>query len=159
MMFLLLVLIFVVSLPKAAGSYRQRQAQLAIRKLSALETIQATPEGRQDKKFTREQLAAAKAAAQAEKRRQAIEQAQADKQFYLAQLEKIGDMILTVDDELERINQAIEIDKATRSYDAEIKDSKRKEQIMRKLATLENKQHTIESKLAKAIYIINQAGA
>ena len=156
MMFLLLVLIFVVSLPKAAGSMRRRQAEISITKLAALDarTPPAVPAARENKAMARELKAAAKAAEQAEKRRQQIEQAQADKQFYLQQLEKIGNMLLAVDTELDRINQAIEIDKATRSYDAEIKDTKKKEQITRKLLALENRQHTLESKLAKVNYII-----
>lgn len=156
MMFLLLVLIFVVSLPKAAGSMRRRQAEISFQKLAALDarTPPAVPETRISKEQARELKAAAKAAEQAEKRRQQIEQAQADKQFYLQQLEKIGNMILAVDDELERINQAIEIDRQTRSYDAEIKDTKKKEQITRKLLALENRQHALETKLAKVNYII-----
>ena len=156
MMFLLLVLIFIVSLPKAAGSMRRRQTEISFQKLAALDarTPPAVPETRISKEQARELKAAAKAAEQAEKRRQQIEQAQADKQFYLQQLEKIGNMLLAVDTELDRINQAIEIDKATRSYDAEIKDTKKKEQITRKLLALENRQHTLESKLAKVNYII-----
>ena len=152
MMFLLLVLIFVVSLPKAAGSMRRRQAEISFQKLAALDarTPPAVPAARENKQLARE----LKAAEQAEKRRQQIEQAQADKQFYLQQLEKIGNMLLAVDTELDRINQAIEIDKATRSYDAEIKDTKKKEQITRKLLALENRQHALETKLAKANYII-----
>ena len=156
MMFLLLVLIFVVSIPKAAGSMRRRQTEISFQKLAALDarTPPAVPETRISKEQARELKAAAKAAEQAEKRRQQIEQAQADKQFYLQQLEKIGNMLLAVDTELDRINQAIEIDKATRSYDAEIKDTKKKEQITRKLLALENRQHALETKLAKVNYII-----
>lgn len=155
-MFLLLILIFVVSLPKAAGSMRRRQTEISIKKLAALDarTLQAAPDARENKQLARELKAAAKAAEQAEKRRQQIEQAKADKEFYLQQLEKIGNMLLAVDTELDRINQAIEIDKATRSYDAEIKDTKKKEQITRKLLALENRQHALESKLAKVNYII-----
>ena len=156
MMFLLLVLIFVVSLPKAAGSMRRRQTEISFQKLAALDarTPPAVPAARENKQLARELKAAAKAAEQAEKRRQQIEQAQADKQFYLQQLEKIGNMLLAVDAEMERINQAIEIDRQTRSYDAEIKDTKKKEQITRKLLALENRQHALETKLAKANYII-----
>ena len=162
MMFLLLVLIFVVSLPKAAGSFRRRQAEKSFNRLAAaLETCPATipaAETRRDKELTRELKAAAKEAEQAEKRRQQIEQAQADKQFYIEQLNKVNNMIIAVDDELERINQAIKHDIDGQYYDSEIKDRKRKEQILRKLTALENRQHALETKLAKAEYIIRRAG-
>ena len=94
---------------------------------------------------------------QAEKARQKKEQAKADKIFLMQQLETISDMILSVDEELNQINQSINIDIALRSYDKEIKDRKRKEQIVKKLLTLETRQHTLETKLAKANYTI-QAG-
>jgi len=94
---------------------------------------------------------------QAEKARQKKEQAEADKIFLMQQLEIVSDMILSVDEELNQINQAINIDMAIRSYDKEIKDRKRKEQIVKKLLTLETRQHALETKLVKAEYII-QAG-
>ena len=94
---------------------------------------------------------------QAEKTRQKKEQAQADKIFLMQQLEIVSDMLLSVDEELNRINQSINIDIALRSYDKEIRDRKRKEQIVKKLLTLETRQHTLETKLAKANYTI-QAG-
>jgi len=164
MMFLLLVLIFVVSLPKAAGSFRRRQAERSFKRLTAAlaaqETIPATAavETRQDKEFTRALKAAAKEQEQAEKRRQQVEQAQADKQFFIEQLNKVNNMIISVDDELKRINQAIKHDVDGQYYDSELKDRKRKEQILRKLTALENRQHMLETKLAKAEYIIRRAG-
>ena len=94
---------------------------------------------------------------QAEKARQKKEQAEADKIFLMQQLEIVSDMLLSVDEELNQINQAINIDIALRSYDKEIKDRKRKEQIVKKLLTLETRQHALETKLVKAEYII-QAG-
>ena len=92
---------------------------------------------------------------QAEKQRQKKEQAEADKIFLMQQLEIVSDMLLSVDEELNQINQAINIDMALRSYDKEIKDRKRKEQVVKKLMTLETRQHTLETKLAKTEYIIN----
>ena len=92
---------------------------------------------------------------QAEKQRQKKEQAQADKIFLMQQLETISDIILSVDEELNQINQAINIDMAIQSYDKEIRDRKRKEQIVKKLLTLETRQHALETKLAKTVYIIN----
>ena len=94
---------------------------------------------------------------QAEKSRQKKEQAEADKIFLMQQLEIVSDMLLSVDEELNQINQAINIDIALRSYDKEIKDRRRKEQIVKKLLTLETRQHNLETKLAKSEYII-QAG-
>ena len=159
MMFLLLVLIFVVSLPKAAGSFRRRQMQISLNRVSAaLAKTEPAPDYRVDKEFTRAQMAAAKEAEQLEKRRQQVEQAQADKQFFIEQLNKVNNMIIAVDDELERINQAIKHDVDGQYYDSEIKDRRRKEQILRKLTALENRQHTLETKLAKAEYIIRRAG-
>ena len=159
MMFLLFVLIFVVSLPKAAGSFRRRQAQVSLNRVAAaLAKTEPAQEYRVDKEFTRAQRAAAKEAEQLEKRRQQIEQAQADKQFFIEQLNKVNNMIIAVDDELERINQAIKHDVDGQYYDSEIKDRRRKEQILRKLTALENRQHTLETKLAKAEYIIRRAG-
>lgn len=125
----------------AETCYRQRQQDFEKRRKEAIKAA---------KEREREII-------QAEKARQKREQAEADKIFLMQQLEIVSDMLLSVDEELNRINQSINIDIALRSYDKEIRDRKRKEQIVKKLLTLETRQHSLESKLAKTNYII-QAG-
>ena len=156
MMFLLLVLIFVVSLPKAAGSMRRRQTEISFQKLTALDarTPPAVPAARENKAMARELKAAAKATEQAEKQRQKIEQAQADKEFLIKQIDRVVEILTALDTESDRIDRKIQDDIDGRYYDAEIRHRKQKETIARKIIASENKLHALETKLAKANYII-----
>ena len=156
MMFLLLVLIFVVSLPKAAGSMRRRQAEISITKLAAMDarTPPAVPETRISKEQARKLKAAAKAAEQAEKQRQKIEQAQADKEFLIKQIDRVVEILTALDTESARIDRKIQDDIDGRYYDAETRHRKQKETIARKIIAAENKLHALETKLAKVNYII-----
>jgi len=91
---------------------------------------------------------------QAEKARQKKEQAQADKIFLMQQLEIINDIINEYDDELSKINKAIKHDIDGQYYDSEIRHRKQKEQIVKKIISTESKIHILETRLAKANYII-----
>lgn len=91
-----------------------------------------------------------------EKQKQKLQQAEADKQFLETQLESIGNLILQVDEELNKVNQKISVDIQLKSYDAEQRDRKKREQIIKKLLVLERQQHAAEAKLAKANYIIQE---
>jgi len=91
---------------------------------------------------------------QAEKQRQKKEQAQAYKVFLMQQLEIINDIINEYDDELSKINKAIKHDIDGQYYDSEIRHRKQKEQIVKKIMSAESKIHILETRLAKANYII-----
>lgn len=110
-----------------------------------IETIKATKQA---------EKAQIKAIEQNEKQRQKQEQAQADILFYQSQLDKITEMLFNSDNELQEIESQIKINNAMRSYDKNKKEIKRKEQVIKKIITLENKVHTIESKIAKSQYIL-----
>lgn len=92
-----------------------------------------------------------------EKNRQRREQAEADRAFYLLQLERVSEMLNTADAELARIEAQIEIDAATRSYDSEMRDGKKREAIIKRIMQYEARIHSLESRLAKANYILQEA--
>lgn len=89
-----------------------------------------------------------------EKQQHKRQQAEADKIFYENQLNRVMEMLINLDDELTGINEQIRINLAMRSYDKNKKEEKRKTQVIKQIMVLENKIHTIESKLAKANYIL-----
>ena len=122
---------------KASAAARQRSA-----------TTAASPETAAEKALERERKAAEKIAFKKQ-------QAAADKQFIEQQLDKIGDLLIAIDREKELIEQKISIDIQTRSYDSEMKDRRKKEQIVKKMLALERQIHALEIRLAKANYIIN----
>lgn len=148
----LLVLFWAISKASNALKYQN------VKRIQSAETcykIRNTDYERQRKQALQAAKQREKELLQAEKRRQQKEQAQADKAFLIQQLDLLSDMLIQADEELNRINQAINIDIATRSYDKEIKDRKRKEQVVKKIMVLETRQHTLESKLAKCQYTID----
>lgn len=91
-----------------------------------------------------------------EKLRQRREQAEADRIFILSQLDRVSELLNTADAELARIEAQIEIDAATRSYDSEMRDSKKREAILKRIMQYENRIHSLESRLAKANYILQE---
>ena len=95
-----------------------------------------------------------KLAQQSEKQLQKRQQAQADIIFYQLQLNRVIEMLTKLDEELNQIEEQIKINLAMRSYDKNRKEEKRKTQVIKQIMVLENKIHTIESKLAKANYIL-----
>jgi len=127
---------------KAQETERRRQAQEQARILREQEKARAQ---------------ATKAAAQAEKARQRKQQAQADVSFLIHQQEQICELLSINDRDIDTLNQSIEIDRLTRSYDSEIRDSRKKESLLKKQMALEAKLHTIEKKIAAAQYTIDGA--
>lgn len=115
---------------------------------------------RAQEKRRQEAIRAAKARerqiAAEEKNRQRREQAEADRAFYLLQLERVSEMLNVADAELAKIERQIEIDEATRSYDSEMRDSKKREAILKRIMQYENRIHSLESRLAKANYILQE---
>ena len=115
---------------------------------------------RAQEKRRQEAIRAAKARerqiAAEEKNRQRREQAEADRAFYLLQLERVSEMLNVADAELAKIERQIEIDAATRSYDSEMRDSKKREAILKRIMQYENRIHSLESRLAKANYILQE---
>ena len=89
-----------------------------------------------------------------EKLRQRREQAEADRIFILSQLDRVSEMLNSADAELERIEQQINIDRATRSYDAEIRDTKKRERIIKQIMQHESRIHSLEARLAKINYLL-----
>ena len=144
---------FVFAVPKASQALKRQNAG-RIHSAEACYKIRNSDYERQRKQALQAAKQKEKEIIQAEKKRQQKEQAQADKIFLIQQLDLLSEMLIQTDEELNHINQSIEIDIAIHSYDKEIKDRKRKEQIIKKLMVLENRQHALENKLAKANYII-----
>lgn len=146
-MFIILLLIFVISVPKASNSlkikYNKKPLPMSEKELKR---IQATEE---------------KAIKQAEKEKQQIEktkqkkqQAEADKIFIENQLNQLNKMLMQADKELSEIETEIRKCYALRSYDKISKLEKQKPLIVKRIMTLENRVHTAETRLAKANYII-----
>jgi hypothetical protein len=121
---------------RATGS-RQRETE---RQLAA--------QAREEKALQREQERQAKQNAR-------ITQAEADLDFLIRQQDQICELLYINDEEIESITERIRIDKATRSYDSEKRDYRKKEILLKKRIALESKLHTIEKRIAAAEYIIN----
>lgn len=148
-MYILALLIEIIAIYAAIKYARQNRKQKSIR-IPKEKTVVIQTKTDTEKALKQQE----KEMQQAEKNRQKQEQAQADILFYQSQLDKITEMLFNSDNELQEIENQIKINNAMRSYDKNKKEIKRKEQVVKKIITLENKVHTIESKIAKSQYIL-----
>ncbi len=90
----------------------------------------------------------------AEKARQQKEQAEADKLFIIHLLDETSELLNAADAELEQTTKQIQIDQALKSIDLLKKHERKKELLQKKVLSYESKIHALESKLAKANYIL-----
>lgn len=146
-MFIILLLIFVIAIPKASNSLKIKYNK--------------KPVPITEKELNRIRIAEEKAIKQAEKEKQQIEktkqkkqQAEADILFIENQLNQLNKMLIQADKELSEIETEIRKCYALRSYDKISKLEKQKPLIVKRIMTLENRVHTAEARLAKANYII-----
>ena len=102
----------------------------------------------------KERKKAEKELLKAEKARQQKEQAEADKLFIIHLLDKTSELLNVADTELEQITKQIQIDQALKSIDLLKKHERKKELLQKKVLSYESKIHALESKLAKANYIL-----
>ena len=149
-MFIILLLIFVIAIPKASNSLKTKYNK--------------KPLSMSEKELKRIQATEEKAIKQAEKEKQQIEktkqkkqQAEADIIFIENQLNQLNKMLIQADKELSEIETEIRKCYALRSYDKISKLEKQKPLIVKRIMALENRVHTAEARLAKANYIIKGA--
>lgn len=102
----------------------------------------------------KERRKAEKELLKAEKARQQKEQAEADKLFIIHLLDETSELLNIADTELEQITKQIQIDQALKSIDSLKKHERKKELLQKKVLSYESKIHALESKLAKANYIL-----
>ena len=153
-MYILALLIELTAIYLAVNKARKALARRKKPEKSGLQQATKNRNIETSKATKQAEKAQIKAIEQNEKQRQKQEQAQADILFYQSQLDKITEMLFNSDNELQEIESQIKINNAMRSYDKNKKEIKRKEQVIKKIITLENKVHTIESKIAKSQYIL-----
>ena len=102
----------------------------------------------------KERKKAEKELLKAEKARQQKEQAEADKLFIIHLLDETSELLNVADAELEQITKQIQIDQALKNIDSLKKHERKKELLQKKVLSYESKIHALESKLAKANYIL-----
>lgn len=148
---------------KQLTSARSSQTQIITIKQLQAQRRQHERERRQQEAEHQRQIKEAERAArereraemQAEKLRQKKQQAEADIAFLTEQQDQIVELLIINDKALEKIALQIEIDRATRSYDAETKDNKQREKLIKKKMEYETRLHSIEKRIAAAHYTIN----
>lgn len=148
-MYILALLIEIVAI-YAAVKYRKQNRKRKSNRIPKEKTVVTQTKADTEKAQKQKE----KEMQQAEKIRQKKEQAEADKQFLESQLNRYTEMLSKADTELLEIENQIKIDYFMRSYDKAAKKEKQKEQIIKRIISLETKVHTAETRLAKANYII-----
>lgn len=111
---------------------------------------------RDEKQRQREAIAAEKAAAKKRKETAERQQAAADKDFYISQLDKMYSLLWETDTELERARQTCRHDTEANRAGAVVADKivnkhyKERESLEKKVMQLERSIHATETKLNKA---------
>lgn len=95
-----------------------------------------------------------KAIAAAEKKRIAQQQAEADREFIIHQLDIYSEFLRQADQQLKIINWEIWKDDQQQEYDSADARRKKLEPLQKKIISYETKIHSLESKLAKVEYIL-----
>jgi len=128
---------------------------IVTRKPYLMNSRQPKAETTKNQAFTeKERKKAEKEFLKAEKARQQKEQAEADKLFIIHLLDETSELLNVADTELEQITKQIQIDQALKSIDSLKKHERKKELLQKKVLSYESKIHALESKLAKANYIL-----
>lgn len=91
---------------------------------------------------------------QQKKRKQAIEKAEKDIDFYSNQYEILYDLARQIESDITNLSKQIEIDKKMNLYDAAKKKQNRLFQLTKKQISIESQLYSIQSKINKAKFII-----
>ena len=160
-MTLIILIVAFWAMAKACESVRvnarqkeaERQRQLAM--MGREQIRQAKEQAKLEKEQERQQAVAMKEEAKAEVTRQKKEQAEADIEYITHRLDTVSDLLNMADSELADVETQIEINESMHKYDANKKLNQQKEKLHKKILGYEATIHSLESKLAKANYVLS----
>lgn len=146
-MFIILLLIFVIAIPKASNSlkikYNKKPAPIT------------------EKELNRIRIAEEKASKQAEKERQQAQkakqrkqQAESDIMFYQSQYDILYQLARQIETDIQETEKQIEIDKLTHSYDRAKTKENKLYQLTKKQVAIENQLYIMQNRINKAKHII-----
>ena len=146
-MFIILLLIFVVAVPKASNSLKIKYNK--------------KPVPITEKELNRIRIAEEKAIKQAEKERKQAEenqrkknQAESDVIFYQSQYDILYQLARQIETDIQETEKQIEIDKLTHSYDKAKNKENKLYQLTKKQVSIENQLYSMQSRINKAKHII-----
>lgn len=146
-MFIILLLIFVIAIPKASNSLKIKYNK--------------KPLPMSEKELNRIRIEKEKAIKQAEKERQQAQkaeqrkqQAESDIMFYQTQYEVLYQLARQVESDIQETEKQIEIDKLTHSYDRVKTKENKLYQLTKKQVAIENQLYIMQNRINKAKHII-----
>ena len=146
-MFIILLLIFVIAIPKASNSlktkYNRKPVPITERELNRIRIAEekAIKQAEKEKQ-------------QAQKTEQRKQQAESDIMFYQSQYEVLYQLARQVESDIQEIEKQIEIDKLTHSYDRVKTKENRLYQLTKKQVAIENQLYIMQNRINKAKHII-----
>lgn len=146
-MFIILLLIFVIAIPKASNSLKTKYNK--------------KPLPISEKELNRIRIAEEKASKQAEKEKQQAEktkqkkqQAESDIMFYQGQYEILYQLARQIESDIQEIEKQIAIDKLMHSYDRVKAKENKLYQLTKKQVSIESQLYSMQSRINKAKHII-----
>lgn len=146
-MFIILLLIFVVAIPKASNSLKIKYNK--------------KPVPITEKELNRIRIAKEKAIKQAEKERQQAQktkqrkqQAESDIMFYQSQYDILYQLARQIETDIQETEKQITIDKLMHSYDKAKAKENRLYQLTKKQVAIENQLYIMQNRINKAKHII-----
>lgn len=146
-MFIILLLILVISIPKASHSlkikYNKKPVQISEKELNRIRIS--------EEKAIKQ---AEKERQQAQKTKQKKQQAESDIMFYHSQYEILYQLARQIESDIQETEKQIAIDKLTHSYDRVKAKENKLYQLTKKQVSIESQLYSIQSRINKAKYII-----
>lgn len=146
-MFIILLLIFVIAIPKASNSLKTKYNK--------------KPLPMSEKELNRIRISEEKASKQAEKERQQAQkteqrkqQAESDIMFYQSQYDILYQLARQIETDIQEIEKQIKIDKLMHSYDKAKTKENRLYQLTKKQVAIENQLYIMQNRINKAKHII-----
>lgn len=146
-MFIILLLIFVIAIPKASNSlktkYNKKPVPITEKELNRIRTT--------EEKAIKQ---AEKERQQAQKTEQRKQQAESDIMFYQSQYEVLYQLARQVESDIQETEKQIAIDKLIHSYDKAKTKENRLYQLTKKQVAIENQLYIMQNRINKAKHII-----
>lgn len=146
-MFIILLLIFVIAVPKASNSLKNK--------------CNKKPAPITEKELNRIRIAEEKASKQAEKEKQQAQkaeqrkqQAESDIMFYQSQYDILYQLARQIETDIQETEKQIAIDKLMHSYDKAKTKENKLYQLTKKQVAIENQLYIMQNRINKAKHII-----
>lgn len=146
-MFIIMLLIFVIAVPKASNSlktkYNKKPVSITEKELNRIRIV--------EEKAIKQ---AEKERQQAQKTEQRKQQAESDIMFYQSQYDILYQLARQIETDIQEIEKQIKIDKLMHSYDKAKTKENRLYQLTKKQVAIENQLYIMQNRINKAKHII-----